>query len=363
MPDASARGAAASASDLEICRQMIRVGSRSFYSASLVLPRSVRDPAYALYAFCRLSDDAVDDDGSEHDAVDRLYGRLDRIYAGRPDDHPVDRAFADVVERFAMPRTLPEALLEGLAWDSEWDRGDRRDPQYRSLSDVRAYGVRVAGAVGAMMTVLMGERRPHVIARAIDLGVAMQLTNIARDVGEDARAGRLYLPRDWMVEEGLDPDGWLANPVFEARLGRVVARLLDAADTLYERADSGITALPMGCRPAIRAARHIYSEIGHTLRRSGFDSVSVRTVVSARRKLALLAHATAFGKPSAQHLHVPSVPEGRYLCDAVAETMVADRNRPLEPWWDIDGQAERVIDLFTRLEKRDRAITLPVANR
>ncbi len=363
MSDASARGAAASVSDLDICRQMIRVGSRSFYSASLVLPRSVRDPAYALYAFCRLSDDAVDDDGSDHDAVDRLYGRLDRLYDGRPDNHPVDRAFADVVDRFAMPRALPEALLEGLAWDAEWDRGDRVDPQYNSLSDVRAYGVRVAGAVGAMMTVLMGERRPHVIARAVDLGVAMQLTNIARDVGEDARAGRLYLPRDWMVEEGLDPDVWLRHPVFDQRLGRVVERLLNAADGLYERADSGITALPVSCRPAIRAARYIYADIGHTLRRAGLDSVSVRTVVSARRKLALLAQATAFGKLTAPDLTQPSVPEGRYLCEAVASTVIANSGRPAEAWWDIDGQAERVIDLFTRLEKRDREIRLPSAIR
>ena len=105
--------------------------------------------------------------------------RLDQIYAGKPSDDPTDRAFADVVHRFAIPRAVPDALIEGFAWDAE-------GRHYQSLSDVTAYGVRVAGTVGVMMSLIMGERRPDALARAIDLGVAMQFSNIARDVEEDA---------------------------------------------------------------------------------------------------------------------------------------------------------------------------------
>src|ERR1700761_5286306 len=226
------------ASDIAACRQLLRGGSRTFFAASLVLPRSISDPAIALYAFCRLADDAVDLDGGQVDAVDRLRDRLARAYAGKPLSSPADRAFADVVARFAIPRELPEALLEGLAWDAEGRR-------YETLDDLLDYAVRVAGAVGAMMSLLMWRRDPDVVARACDLGIAMQLTNIARDVGEDARAGRLYLPLSWMREAGLDPEAWLADPRFDSRIGGVVGRVLGVADMFYRRSISGIGALPL----------------------------------------------------------------------------------------------------------------------
>ncbi len=152
--------------------------------------------------------------GSDAAGLDQLRERLARIYQGRPAEIPADRAFAEVVAQFAIPRSLPEALLEGFAWD----QGRRR---YESLDDVCDYAARVAGTVGAMMALLMGRREPEVVARACDLGVAMQLTNIARDVGEDARAGRIYLPIRWFKEAGIDPDAWLADPVFDPLGGSV----------------------------------------------------------------------------------------------------------------------------------------------
>ena len=102
-----------------------------------------------------------------------------------------------------------------------------------------------------MMTLVMGQRSPEIVARACDLGVAMQLTNIARDVGEDARAGRLYLPLSWLREVGIDPDAWMAKPVFNSQIAAVLRRLLDTADALYSRATFGIANLPATCRPGI----------------------------------------------------------------------------------------------------------------
>src|SRR6202012_4095934 len=111
-------------------------------------------------------------------------------------------------------------------------------------------------------------RSPEIVERACDLGVAMQLTNIARDVGEDARAGRLYLPLQWLRDAEIDPELWLANPTFTPEIAAIVQRLLDIADALYDRATFGIAHLPLSCRPGIYAARALYAEIGRELERA-----------------------------------------------------------------------------------------------
>jgi phytoene synthase len=118
--------------DLAACRNSLRGGSRTFFAASLLLPKSVYEPATALYAFCRLADDAVDETGGDAAAVARLYDRLDRAYRGCPLPVPADRAFADVVSRHCVPRLLPESLLEGFAWDT---RGRR----YEDISELEEY--------------------------------------------------------------------------------------------------------------------------------------------------------------------------------------------------------------------------------
>ena len=255
--------------DLAHCRAAIQEGSYSFHAASKLLPAQVRDPALALYAFCRLADDAVDLSGQKPAAVLDLGERLDAVYAGRPRDAAPDRAFAAIVEDFEMPRALPEALLEGLAWDGMGRR-------YANLSELRAYSARVASAVGAMMCVLMRVRDADALARACDLGVAMQLTNIARDVGEDAREGRLYLPTEWLDEAEIDPDAFLADPRMSPKLARLTRRLLVEARRLYHRSEAGIKVLPLTARPGIFAARHIYAAIGDVLRANAYDNIDHR---------------------------------------------------------------------------------------
>lgn len=344
----------ASAEDLDLCRALLKGGSRSFHAASKLLPERVHGPAGAIYAFCRLADDEIDNaidadsamgSGPHTDpqaALARLRWRLDRAYAGAPLPIAVDRAFADVIRRHNIPRALPEALLEGFAWDAA-------GRTYENLSDVLAYGARVAGAVGAMMTVLMDRRAPVTVSRACDLGVAMQLSNIARDVGEDARAGRLYLPRDWLREEGVDPEAFLADPVFSPAVGRVVARLLKVADSLYERADAGIGELPLVCRPGIGAARLLYAEIGRQVLRHGGDSVSRRAVVSGRRKLLLLGHSLVHAVFPATVNSAPPMSETRFLVEAV---MAATQRQPVE------GRVGRLLDLFARIEARRAAVAV-----
>jgi phytoene synthase len=331
--------------DLEACRAALRGGSKSFDAAAKLLPQTVCKPAIALYAFCREADDAIDDGTGN---LDWLKARLSLIYEGRPLDSPADRAFARVVEAFAIPRALPDALLEGFAWDAEGRR-------YSDMSALRAYAVRVAGTVGAMMAVLMGIRDPDRLAAAIDLGVAMQLSNIARDVGEDARNGRLYLPLDWLAEAHIDPDGFIADPTHSVRLGGVVERLLDAADGYYRQANAGITRLPPQCRLGIGAARLLYAEIGQEVRRRNFDSISDRAVVPGWRKLRALAKGLPGLILPLEPLSGTCVPEGIYLIKAVSELMPrrAFTAVPI-PWWALAERMRWTIGLFERLEQRER---------
>ncbi len=333
--------------DLNACADLLRGGSRSFFAASLLLPRRVHEPATALYAFCRLADDLIDNGGDPAAALAELRARLDAAYAGRPRPIAADRALAAVVLRHAIPRVLLDALLEGF----EWDAAARR---YDSLADLEAYAARVAGTVGATMAMLMGERSAEGVARACDLGVAMQLSNIARDVGEDARAGRLYLPQDWLRARGIDPDAWLARPSFGPALGGVVERLLHRADTLYRRADSGIAALPRACRPGIGAARHLYAEIGQQVARQGYDSVGRRAVVPPARKLRLLTRSLSDAargmRPSSP---VPVLDAARYLVDAVTAAAPPPRPAPRMPLWQaFDDRVAWLCTLFDQLDAR-----------
>jgi len=302
--------------DMDHCRAAIRAGSLSFHTASLLLPAKVRDPALALYAFCRLADDAVDDSDDKGPAVLGLRDRLDLVYAGRPRNAAADRAFAAVVEEFEMPRALPDALLEGLAWDAV----DRR---YNTLSDLLTYCARVASAVGAMMCVLMRVRDADALARACDLGLAMQLTNIARDIGEDARAGRLYFPLEWLAEKGMTPEGFVAKPDITPDIRQLTQRLLEEAEVLYTRSEAGIAVLPLHCRPGIYAARYVYAGIGDSVARNAFDSINQRARTNGWQKLgwvglSLGQSAVSTVMPRSAVLHAPARPEVAFLVDAAA---------------------------------------------
>jgi phytoene synthase len=272
------------AGDLAACRDTLARGSKSFHLAWRLLPARLRDPFASFYSFCRVTDDAVDESTDASAALERCVARTDAIFADRPEDHPIDRAFARTVAEHALPRAPVDALLDGYRWDVE-------KRVVRTRSDLVAYAVRVAASVGVASTYLMGVRDRSTLARAADLGVAMQLTNVARDVGDDARHGRTYLPAEWLDEERV---GVLGPEVHHsAALGRVVRRVLDDASVLYARADSGIARLPADARPAIRAASQLYREIGQILRENGYDAVSRRASTTPVRKAFVLARSLA----------------------------------------------------------------------
>lgn len=338
----------ASSADARECSASLFGGSKTFFAASLVLPRSVREPATSLYAFCRMADDAIDLAPDPARALQDLRHRLDLIYRGSPVDCPADRAFADCVRRHRIPRQFPDGLLEGFEWDAS-GRG------YEDLPAVRDYGLRVAGTVGAMMSMVMDVRERELVASACELGIAMQFTNIARDVGEDARNGRLYLPRQWMREAGLDPQAWLERPQFSPALARVIERLLGEAQQLYRRSDAALSRLPRHCRMGMYAARLLYAEIGREVARRGFDSVNQRAVVPRRRKARILAAAWAAARRAPAPLPAIELAGADALLDACppAAQGAADCVRPARPR--IEERVAWLVDLFERLERRERA--------
>ncbi len=325
--------------DTQNCEELMRGGSKSFFAASRVLPKRVRQPAIALYAFCRLMDDIVDDGDDDISIIKELQTRLDALYAGQPYDEPADRALARVVQQYEIPKSLLEALLEGFAWD-------KQGRQYETLEDLYEYAARVAGTVGAMMSLIMGTRDPSALARACELGLAMQLTNIARDVGEDARNGRLYLPRQWLVEAGVDIDAWMLQPTFNPQIAQVTKRLLLAADALYQRSQVGIMQLPRDCRAAIYGARYVYAQIGRQIEAQDLDSVNQRAVVSSRTKKILMLKAvmTSFSL-SSTYQELEPVAQIKYLVDAVP---------PERPYAHYRGTLEqRMVWVINTLEKAE----------
>lgn len=300
------------AEDLAACRARLKQGSKSFAAASLLLPERVRQPASAFYAFCRVADDAIDEGDDPLRALEDLRARVDEIWRGAPRAHPVDRALSRVVVEGSFPRAPVDALLEGFEWDV---RGRR----YADLGAVIEYAARVAASVGVMMTLFMGRRDPRILARACDLGVAMQLSNIARDVGQDARAGRLYLPADWLDASGLSLSSLTQCATAQTRA--LTQRLLLEAEALYLRSDRGVKMLPRDCRASIRAARLVYSDLHREIQRAGFDTIGQRAVVPVARKLWLVTRALASAAsvsvaPGASEL--PPLPQVRFLTEVAS---------------------------------------------
>lgn len=322
-------------------REAMKGGSLSFHAASLLLPLRTRRASRALYAFCRHADDLVDEGGGAK-AVDHLAARLDRIYADAGDLDVTERAFAAVVREFDIPRALPDALIEGFLWDACVRR-------YETPEDLLHYAARVAGSVGIMMGLVMGVRERATLARAGELGLAMQLTNIARDVGEDARMGRVYLPTRWLAEAGIDPEEFIENPRHTSASGSLVLALLGLADDLYARAAGGIAGLPLSCRPAISAAASIYRAIGSEVAANGFDSVSRRAVTGRGRKVGLLGRAMVAGywpRPAAAGDVEPCL---RHLVESVSSEREGMQT-------DLDTKMARFIALIAIVEARERGM-------
>ena len=332
--------------DLKECKLLIKEGSHSFYAASKLLPKYVRDPAIVLYAFCRIADDVVDQESKIKNPVQDLRKRLDLVYSGQPRNYSTDKAFAALVKSYELPKELPLALIEGLKWDQDGRR-------FRNLSELYSYCARVASSVGVMMCILMNVRDGDTLARACDLGIAMQLTNIARDIGEDARINRIYIPTEWMEKSGISIEKFLENPENFPEVSFFVKQLLNKADYFYKRAAAGYFSLPRECRPGIFSAGKIYSQIGKHIAASNYDSITRRAYTTTFEKFLLLlssignsALTTVMPIPST--IHASALPEVNFLVNSV--------KKPKESKKSFKDRSSKFINLLFDLEQKDRAL-------
>lgn len=274
-----------------VARATIAHHSKSFSLASRLLGPRLRDQTAIVYTWCRRADDAIDGDGAvaEYAAtLARLSRELDDAYAGVASD-PVLAAFGDVVRERAIPRQYADELLAGMAMDAAGTR-------YATLDDVFTYCWRVAGVVGLMMSHVFGVSDDDALIHAAHLGIAMQLTNICRDVAEDWQRGRLYVPDELLAAHGApalaDERGRPMPPSAHQAIAGAVAELLALADRYYRSGDRGIRHLPWRAAVAVSAARRVYAAIGARIRRRGYDVLAGRAVVPRAQKLSLVAGST-----------------------------------------------------------------------
>lgn len=270
----------------QVCRQILEANSKSFALASRLLPATCRDDAAAVYAWCRRVDDAIDlcAPADQPAALERLRLELAALYAGAPQTEPALQAFQQVALARGIPQQYPAQLLAGMEMDV-------LGRSYETLEELLLYCYRVAGVVGLMMSHVMGLTDAAALRRAAHLGMAMQLTNICRDVAEDWALQRLYVPRALLASIGA---AWLplrlgTDVTLPARarqpLAHATRSLLAEADRYYRSGELGVSALHWRCALAIRAARHVYAAIGTELARRDHDVLRGRAVVPLAVKL------------------------------------------------------------------------------
>lgn len=268
--------------DFKAARQFTRRHAKTFYFASWLLPREKRAAAYVIYAFCRHADDVLDETADLNPAdrivkLDQLHSELEQVYSG--EGHPPEFApFHEIVHRYGIPREYFSELLEGVAMDLKFTR-------YRTWPDLEIYCYRVASVVGLIMAHVFGVSDPRAYAHALELGKAMQLTNILRDVKEDYQMGRIYLPGEDLARFGCAEED-LARGAVTDGIRELLRFEIARARALYRSAAAGIPYLvDGGSRFCVQVMSALYERILDVIERNGYDIFSERASVPFREKL------------------------------------------------------------------------------
>jgi len=263
--------------------------AKSFWAAARLMPETQRTQLAGVYAYCRYTDDLVDNVALGAGELLVVLDRWERLSRN---------AYDGVVTGVALlDRVMPEMACRGVPFDyaSALLRAMRQDAvgtSYSSMRSLRAYCYDVASTVGLWLTELFGVHDPETLERAAELGVAMQLTNIVRDVGEDCARGRLYLPHDLMRAHGITPmmiDDWVVRKTqrLPAAYWALIEEIMIHAEHGYSRAGEAIPRLPSFFRPAVAAASRLYRAIHSAVRANRYDNITRRATVPAAYKLAV----------------------------------------------------------------------------
>jgi len=265
----------------EHCRQLTRVHSRTFYVASGLMPSEKKTATRALYAFCRITDDIVDNASSELERLDKLSQWQHAVMGdGSPVDELAELAWADTQVRYNIPHGYAQQLINGVSQDFSQNR-------YETFADLAEYSYGVASTVGLMAMHITGFSGEEAIPYAIKLGVALQMTNILRDVAEDWTRGRIYLPQDELHNFGLS-DGTIADGVITDRWREFMRFQIARVHRLYDEALPGVALLDSDGRFAIAAAAGLYRAILDDIEAHDYDVFTRRAHISTFGKLSRL---------------------------------------------------------------------------
>jgi 15-cis-phytoene synthase len=276
--------------DWKVCQSTARKHGRSFFLASRLLPPARQRAVLAAYAYCRIADDIVD--RTQADGMGSTLAQLQEWEAQLSwPEHPIAIAFASTRDRFDVPERAVHELFAGLRMDLTISR-------YGTWEELRVYCYHVAGTVGLIVAPILGCRNPNALVHAAELGIAMQLTNILRDLAEDASLGRLYLPLDELERFGLDAEaiiGGHRGPRFPEFMQFQIGR----ARALYASALTGVSALAPSGRFATLVASQLYAEILREIERLNYDVFTTRAYVPPSRKLKkMISAASVFAQMS-----------------------------------------------------------------
>lgn len=259
--------------------------SKSFTMATRMLPKSKRWPVYALYGFCRFADNLIDKprdrtSGEILDEINCLRHELEIAYRTGHSEHPVLNPFVHVAKAFQIPHHYPDEFLEGVAMDLTHKR-------YKTFDELYLFCYRVAGIVGIMMTYVLGYQTEEAFPYAEKLGIAMQLTNILRDIQEDKNMGRIYIPEEHWKKFNVKEDHFLQE-IFDSDFEKLMQFECDLANQYYIEAQPGISMLARNTRFAIYAASEIYSGILKQIEQFGYNPFLGRVYVPTGSKLSIL---------------------------------------------------------------------------
>jgi len=273
------------------CREITRVHAKTFYMATRFLPNHKQRSIFAIYGLCRYLDDLVDEaEDLIHkqkispfevlEKLDEFKDKLVNTYRGESQDDPILIAFSDTLNLYKIPIDLPLQLMDGVNMDLTKNR-------YQNFEELYDYSYKVASVVGLMTSEVFGYNNPEAIEHAVDLGIAMQLTNILRDIGEDLERDRIYLPQDELKEFGLSESD-LYNHKMDEKFIKFMNFQISRARKYYDSADVGIPMLSRDSRLPVCLARENYSRILSKIEENNFNVYNVRAYLNSTEKLSMV---------------------------------------------------------------------------
>ncbi|MDR9416522.1 MAG: squalene/phytoene synthase family protein [Gracilimonas sp.] len=273
------------------CRYITREHAKTFYMATRFLPNEKQRGIFAIYGLCRYLDDLVDEAEDlvlnkkitveeVDEKLDAFKQRLVKVYNGKKVNDPILEAFSDTLKKYDISIDLPFLLMEGVKTDLTKSR-------FKNFDEVYDYSYKVASVVGLMTSEVFGYTNPQALDYAIDLGIAMQLTNILRDIGEDLRRNRIYIPQDELRRFNITEEELFAN-LKNDKFIALMKFQINRARTYYEKADIGISMLSSDSRLPVYLARHNYSRILNKIEENDFNVFNTRAYLNYTEKLSIL---------------------------------------------------------------------------